>query len=131
MNIRDFLSEDAPLQKFFQGYLEAMCFTDLPDELMHSGEFTLDEEWGDKFSEHLLLKSIATCSTFLLKAYGLIPEKRMEEAGRDFWFTRQGDGVGFWESEWDSDHGNELTDLSEEFEQTGMYIDDDGLLYLE
>lgn len=132
MNIDDFLAEDGAVHKFFTGYLEAMCFTDLPEEEVGPGVFMLETtEWSEKFSEHLLLKSIAACSTFLLKAYGLIPEKRMEEAGRDFWYTRNGHGCGFWESEWDSDHGNELNDLSEEFGQTDMYVGDDGLLYLD
>jgi len=132
MNIDDFLAEDGAVHKFFTGYLEAMCFTDLPEEEVGSGEFRLWEMgWSQKFSEHLLLKSVEECSSFLLKAYGLIPKERMAEAGRDFWYTRQGHGCGYWEQEWDDDHGKELNDLSEEFGETGMYVGDDGLLYLE
>jgi hypothetical protein len=132
MNIRDFLSEDAPLQKFLVGYLEAMCFTDLPEEEVGSGEFRLwTMDWSEKFSEELLIKAMATCATFWVNAHELVPVERVEEAGRDAWYTIQGHGVGFWESEWDSDNGAELTERCEAFAKADMYVGDDGLLYLE
>jgi hypothetical protein len=132
MNIDRFISEDEPLLRFFRGYLEAMCFTSLPEDEVGSGEFRLwITDWSQKFSEEILIETMATCSSFLVKAHDFIPVERMEEAGRDLWYTRQGHGVGYWESEWENCHGAELTRLAEKLGETGMYVGDDGLLYLE
>lgn len=95
------------LSNFAKGYVEAMFFTncDSGDEREN-----LANELG---VERLTRKSVAfiasDCDAFLSQ---LMPDNRplsawlsaldgysMEQAGRDFWFTRQGHGVGFWDRE--------------------------------
>jgi hypothetical protein len=92
------------LSSFERGYVEAMFFT--------NGDTGDENEWhlNDLGVERLTLASIAsiksTCADFLAS---LMPDGRTasewiddeqgddEQAGRDFWFTRQGHGVGFWD----------------------------------
>ncbi len=42
-----------------------------------------------------------------------------EQAGHDFWLTRNHHGAGFWDGDWEDDAGRSLTDASHEF---GSYI---------
>lgn len=51
-----------------------------------------------------------------------------QQAGHDFWLTRNGHGCGFWESEWGR-YGNILTKESQKFSECDLYIGDDGKIY--
>ena len=53
----------------------------------------------------------------------------IEQAGHDFWLTRNGHGAGFW----DRGHGNigdQLTEAAKSFGECDLYVGDDGLLYI-
>ena len=81
------------LDDFTKGYIEAMFFADMPE----------DEEWSVcQIHSSAFVKISADCAGFqnmnkitLARAY----EKNYTptNAGQDFWLTRQGHGVGFWD----------------------------------
>lgn len=48
--------------------------------------------------------------------------------GYDFWLTRNGHGVGFWDRGLDA-LGDRLTAISEQAGARDLYIGDDGLIY--
>ena len=50
-------------------------------------------------------------------------------AGHDFWLTRCGHGVGFWDRDLD-ELGDRLTEACEPYGNLDPYVGDDGLLYL-
>jgi hypothetical protein len=89
------------LDSFARGYVEAMFFTngDTGDEREN-----LLNDWG---VERLTKASVAAiardCTAFEEAAGALLDlayerdDYSPEQAGRDFWFTRQGHGVGFWD----------------------------------
>lgn len=55
-----------------------------------------------------------------------------EQAGHDFWLTRNGHGAGFWarsRGEWPDD-GAQLTEASHEYGECDLYVGDDGKVYL-
>ena len=53
-----------------------------------------------------------------------------DQAGHDFWLTRNGHGAGFWDGDWPTS-GIELTRLSHTFGPAYIYIgDDEDLHYL-
>ncbi len=95
------------LDTFAKGYVEAMLFT--------NGDTGDDDEWslnglGVERLTRSAVKSIkAECDAFLGKVSSDGRFMRQvidsaedyddEQAGRDFWFTRQGHGVGFWDRE--------------------------------
>lgn len=51
-------------------------------------------------------------------------------AGRDFWYTRNGHGCGFWDGDWPEPHASALTDAAKSFRQVDAYLGDDGRVYL-
>ena len=75
------------------------------------------------------------CYDFLTYAQDLIvsaiktPGYSIEQAGHDFWFTRVGHGVGYWEKGL-GDIGRMLTEASKTFGGVDPYVGDDGLVYI-
>lgn len=50
-------------------------------------------------------------------------------AGHDFWCTRNGYGVGYWDGCLDEQVGELLTDAAERKSMVTLYVGDDGLLH--
>ena len=50
-------------------------------------------------------------------------------AAHDFWLTRNGHGVGFWDGDWTT--GEALTAIAERFGEQYLSVDDNGQLILE
>jgi hypothetical protein len=110
--------EFADLSPFVQGYLEAMFFTneatgismvDWTDpEVQHDiregyadGDLPADAGFSDIYPGSLKT-AIEECEAFQKEAKALLDlayERDYDEAqaGRDFWFTRCGHGVGYWD----------------------------------
>ena len=108
----------ADLSLIFQGYVEAMLFTenspgtsmvDWRDDEVQQGltEGTLDGRipedagWGDIHPESAERMQL-DCFNFEVQARDLLAQAYERDydaaqAGRDFWFTRNGHGVGFWD----------------------------------
>ena len=91
------------LDDFAKGYVEAMFFTngDTGDER----EDRLNEMGVERLTRASVAMIEEVCDTFqtehadlLMLAYAA-GEYTPEQAGRDFWFTRQGHGTGFWARE--------------------------------
>lgn len=53
-----------------------------------------------------------------------------EQAGHDFFLTRNSHGAGFWDGEWPDDVGQRLTAASEPYGSQDIYVGDNGLLYV-
>jgi hypothetical protein len=131
------------LNTFAKGYVEAMFFTngDTGDEREH-----LLNDWGvERLTRAAVARIKERCAEFEKRAADLLREayeRVVHEhvsggfslshaaydydeacAGRDFWFTSQGHGVGFWDRtalEAD-DLGRRLSDVAEEFGE--LYVD--------
>lgn len=94
---------DSELSEFAAGYLEAAFFTNLD-----SGDDDEDKANNlgtGRFTHKARAKLIADCAAFETAAADLLAlayaqdDYGAEQAGRDFWFTRQGHGVGYWDRE--------------------------------
>ncbi len=121
------------LDVFTQGYIEAMFFTstgnmedeDLEDasvgELAPSTWIDILEDCKD-FQESFADDLAEACDQD--KA-----NYDMEAAGRDFWYTRNHHGVGYWDRGL-GDIGRKLTDMAHPYGEVDLYRGDDGLLYL-
>jgi hypothetical protein len=120
------------LDAFTQGYVEAMFFTSTGDD----GE-AFAEGFADLAPE-TLARIIADCAKFqegsawlravnAAKGYDFPGEA---DAGRDFWFTRNGHGCGFWDGDWPEPHATALTDAARAFGEVDAYLGDDGKVYL-
>jgi hypothetical protein len=104
----------------FQGYIEAMLFTETcsgismvdweePEnqeavkEGSADGSIPTDAGFGDIHPKTLETMQL-DCFNFEVKARPLLEQAyalgyEPVQAGRDFWFTRNGHGVGFWDRE--------------------------------
>ncbi|UTC28509.1 hypothetical protein GURKE_05070 [Brevundimonas phage vB_BpoS-Gurke] len=58
------------------------------------------------------------------------PDIDSPKAGHDFWLSRNGHGAGFFDGGWPSPHGTALQSAAEAFGTVGVYIGDDGKVYL-
>ena len=88
---------DEDLRDFAHAYIEAMFFTNGDDG--DDDEFSLSRLGAERLTKGAKLKIISDCDKFLCRmARDVIAASPgdFEQAGHDFWFTRQGHGVGFW-----------------------------------
>lgn len=119
------------LDAFTRGYIEAALFTNC-----HADNPELDGKGLDDFALETLIRVKLDCEMFqhlarhaLASAYE--QDKTPEQAGRDFWYTRCGHGVGFWERDrWPEPCGSALDLWSKTFGNVDMYAGDDGKIYL-
>jgi hypothetical protein len=122
------------LDAFTQGYIEAMFFTDASDpddgELAHA---TFAE-----LAPKTLAKIVNDCSRFQNENRadldegldnGRINGYDEQSAGRDFWYTRNGHGVGFWDRKL-GDIGDVLSNIARKWGSVDLYRGDDELIYL-
>lgn len=121
------------LDAFTRGYIEAMFFTSATPDDEELEHVTFSDLAPEALSE-----IIADCTAFNLqadawlhKAYTMEkPSYDMEQAGRDFWFTRCGHGVGFWDRGLGAT-GEELSEIARKFGNRDMVLGDDKKVYVE
>jgi hypothetical protein len=127
------------LDEFAQGYVEAMFFTNTgsrDDEDLEDGTVA-------DLAPETVEKIIRDCERFqkenaelLEQAYGKVVDGLAytpERAGHDFWFTRNGHGVGFWCRQGLDDLGDQLSAVCgwrTSFREVDLYRGDDGRIYL-
>lgn len=51
-----------------------------------------------------------------------------EQAGHDFWLTRNGHGSGFWDGGWPEPAATRLTDAAHAYGEFNLYVGDDGMI---
>lgn len=127
------------LSVFEQGYVEAMFFTnqgDLSDDIPEDATFS-------DLAPETLAGIRKDCAAFLASlprdadgytdidhARHLQPDTYDDTAaGRDFWYTRCGHGVGFWDRGLDA-IGDRLSAAARAFSNVDVYRGDDGRIYL-
>lgn len=76
-------------EQFFNAYLEAIDFTETGD--------TGQPPEGAKLDESFLRESLIDCLAFFSRVKCYILDDWIEQAGHDFWLTRNGHGAGFWD----------------------------------
>lgn len=69
------------------------------------------------------------CDEFLTKANHLITDEMdYEQVARDFWFTRNGHGCGFWDGNYPEPAATQLTDIAKSFGPYTLYRGDNSLV---
>jgi hypothetical protein len=148
-----FAVDTRKLDRFTRGYLEAIAFTDGAsaadgDELAGLDLLsTGDDGWGEGEMRAIL----QDCNAFQLEAVKIVAQhigfadleiERIggeregytdEQAGRDFWLTRCGHGVGFWDRQFipgGQALGDALTEAAGRYGNKDAIRGSDGRAYL-
>src|SRR5258708_3551841 len=120
------------LDWFTQGYIEALFFTNEGPE---------DGQLGDAGFNELAPEALAAiqadCAAFQAQSEALLEQAYARDyepvqAGRDFWFTRNHHGAGFWDRViLDAEElGAALTTAAHKCSGRDPYIGDNGKVYL-
>jgi hypothetical protein len=133
------------LDAFTKGYIEAMFFTNTgsgdDEELEHATVADLAPETLEKIKADCA-KFLGYCDGPALAGAPWSNRDKIERcglksascdlahAGRDFWFTSNGHGVGFWDGNWPKPYASELDKAARSFRGVDPYRGDDGLIYL-
>jgi hypothetical protein len=130
---RDAAITFAKLPSFQQGYIEAMFFTNASDP----DDGDLEDATVADLAPSTLERIRRDCIRFQWKARKLLRQAYTRDydetqAGRDFWFTRNGHGAGFWDRKEleDGELGDQLSDVCR-YSEVDLYRGDDGLVYLD
>jgi len=108
------------LDLFTRAYLTAALFTEDPNP--SQGEFCERDNWSiDCIDDASILEASNDCVLFQEKAGERIADD-LEHAGRDFWYTRNGHGCGFWDGDWSEADGKFLTDLAKTFGESYLSV---------
>lgn len=100
------------------------------DESDERGGEPMDNNYGiEDIAPETVEKMRADVVKFLAENAADIGD-REEQAGHDLWMTRNGHGVGFWETpDWPQEAGERLTRAAKAMGETSLYVGDDGMIY--
>lgn len=76
-------------EQFFNAYIEAIYFTDTGD--------TGQPDSGAELCEVFERESAIDCLAMFNRIQCYLSDDQIEQAGHDFWLTRNGHGTGFWD----------------------------------
>ncbi len=112
------------IEEFVRAYVEAALWSTTDDN-----EVPMDTNYGpEDMAEEAMAEATAECCVFwdenIQDLEGLDPA----QAGHDFWLTRCGHGVGFWDRDL-GELGKRLTEASQRYGEKWLYVGDDGLIY--
>src|SRR5690242_13350351 len=103
------------------------------DNADESGGEPLDSNYGPEDIDAKALETMrADCANFAAycEKLGLLEEYERDEEqfGHDFWLTRNGHGVGFWDRG-DGELGEALSKAAETFGSADLYVGNDGKVH--
>ena len=112
------------MDKFIEAYLVAALWssTDYNDKPLDADYTAAD------IAPETLEQMKADCAKFQAENAEDIATD-LEQAGHDFWHTRQHAGCGFWDGDWPEPAATRLTAAAHKFGEFSLYIGDDGLIY--
>ncbi len=127
------------IDKFLRGYVTAALWSS-NDESRDDGGDPLDQNYdASDIAPETMAAMRKDCEAFMaaneadLIAYmeRYVPKGEYttaECAGHDFWLTRNGHGVGFWDRDLGA-LGDRLTEACEAFGEVNLYVGDDGQIW--
>lgn len=133
------------LDSFTRAYLAAALFSSLDGSRPDGGD-PLDQNYGiTDFAPAALEMAIRDCARFQRDnaediaagcTRGSGEYSPWEQAGHDFWLTRNGHGAGFWDGDWQDGNGdksraNRLTASAKGFGEVDPYVGDDGAIHFD
>jgi len=139
------------LDAFTQGYIEALFFTSCAagyamqtvraslaayESMIEDGGTVPEDAGFADLAPEALATILQDCQSFKLACVHVQPlmgEGDMPDeaqAGRDFWYTRNGHGCGFWDGDWPEPWADDLDKAAKAFGEVDAYLGDDGKVYV-
>jgi hypothetical protein len=113
------------MDTFTCAYIETMLWAETDDD----GEpFDANYTAAD-IAPNALEEIKSDCANFKKEQAAHIGSK-FEQAGHDFYLTRNRHGAGFWDGDWPPEVGRILTEAAHVYGTQGLYCGDDGRLYV-
>jgi hypothetical protein len=120
---------DMQIDTMLAAYIEAALWSST-DESDDSGGEPLDANYSaDDIADDALAAMRDDVKAFATKNADDI-DGAWVQAGHDFWLTRNGHGAGFWDGDWPEKAADRLSEASEAFGDSTLYVGDDGKLYV-
>jgi hypothetical protein len=114
--------------EFAQGYLQAMFFTEHDVVRNKSLGALSPEAIGELLADCTQFETAARAD---LDASSEVSDRCDDtQAGRDFWYTRNGAGAGFWDGDWPEPFAKRLDALAKSFGRSDLIASVDGQLHL-
>lgn len=114
-------------EKVLAGYIEAALWSTPGDNIEN-----LDDKYSrDDLAEETVKSFKQDINKFLKESEKDLIESKLDDdqIGRDFWFTRHGHGVGFWDRGLTKELGESLTKSCKKFKEVHLYVGDDNKIY--
>jgi hypothetical protein len=116
------------LDAFTRAYITAALWSTM-DESTESGGEPMDKNYTIKdIAPETLARMAADAAQFQSANWDLI-HYDLEQAGHDFWLTRNGHGAGFWDGDWPEPAATQLTDAAHAYGEFDLYVGDDGMIH--
>lgn len=116
------------LDRFVQGYIACALWSTNDDSTPQGGD-PLDENYDiDDIAPETLAKMRAECEDFMQSNAEDLKDIDPTFAGHDFWLTRNGHGVGYWDRGL-GEVGSRLTTACKPYGTVSLYVGGDGLIY--
>jgi len=117
------------LGKFTTQYIATALWSSTDESTPEGGE-PLDKNYTiDDLSFEALEQAREDCRRFLEMSGDVVYTYDTDQAGHDFWLTRNGHGAGFWDGDYLEEDGKLLTEISKIFGECYLYVGDDGKLH--
>lgn len=116
-------------EKFLKGYLTAALWS-TTDESDESGGVPLDKNYNiEDFSETALEIAKKDCAAFQETNAADLADIDCEQAGTDFWLTRNRHGTGFWDRGYEAALAHRLTEAAHVYGSVDLWVAENGLIY--
>lgn len=118
-------------EKFLAAYLECALWSST-DNADDSGGSPLDDNYGpEDLSDEALEQCRKDCADFLEAEAADLEEAgiTLEQAGHDFWLTRNGHGAGFWDRGLGA-VGERLSKACKPYGSVYLYVGNDGRIHI-
>lgn len=109
------------LAEFVKGYLETAIFADSPEGYLPTGRYREGDISISRVTKASRAKAIEDCKAFLAKCGKDYDAMSPWDMGSNFWYTRNGHGVGFWDRDLE-ETGDRLTDIAQSFGECHLDI---------
>ena len=116
------------LDTFTTHYLIAAMWSTSDESTDDGGNPIDDTFYLCDFYSDALASARKDCNDFRAQAGDLLNGIDEEQAGHDFWMTREGHGVGFWDRDL-GEIGDKLSNIATGFGNGDLYVGDDDMLH--